>query len=192
MRSGRIFCCAQLGCRWRASGISLLEVIVVVAIVGIISMISFPNIQDWLAKRRLQSEYLTLNAKLEYLRLKARTLPGTATLRCTGNRVTTEVRFANNTLAESDPPTGGPISLLQYPAQVLVTPCANDTINFNRDGTASGTREFSLVYAGDNPAAPRYGAYGLALSSSTGFIRKYRCSPGAVCPPKVNTWPEAE
>ena len=75
---------------------------------------------------------------------------------------------------------------------MLVTPCANNTINFKPDGTASGTREFSLVYAGDNPAAPRYGAYGLALSSSTGFILKYRCSPGAVCPSKVNTWPEAE
>ena len=178
--------------RWRASGISLLEIIVVIAIVGIISAISFPNIQDWLAKRRLQSEYLTLTAKLEYLRLKARTLPGTATLRCAGNRVTTEVRLANNTVVESDPPAGGPTSLLQYPTQVLVSPCANETITFASNGTASGTSEFSLVYAGDNLAAPRYGAYGLALSSSTGFIRKYRCPPGASCPLKVSARPEAE
>ncbi len=189
MKSRRTSCRAQLACRWRASGISLLEIIVVIAIVGIISAISFPNIQDWLAKRRLQSEYLTLTAKLEYLRLKARTLPGTATLTCTNNRVTTVVRLANNTVVESDPPAGGPTSLLQYPTpptQVLVSPCANDTITFNRDGAASGTREFSLVYAGDNLAAPRYGAYRLTLSGSTGFIRKYRLSPGA------SQWLEAE
>ena len=172
--------------RWRASGISLLEIIVVIAIVGVISAISFPNIQDWLAKRRLQSEYLTLTAKLEYLRLKARTPPGTASLTCTNNRVTTVVRLANNTVVESDPPAGGPTSLLQYPTQVLVSPCANDTITFNRDGATSGTREFSLVYAGDNLAAPRYGAYRLTLSGSTGFIRKYRLSPGA------SQWLEAE
>lgn len=157
----------------------MLEIIVVVAIIGIVSAMTFPNIQEWLAKRRLQADYQTLVAKMQYLRLKARTLPGSSRLQCTGNQVSATVNDANNALLESDPPAGSPASsLLHHPAQVLLTPCSASSISFASDGSTSGTREFFLHHSGD-PAGARYGAYRLTLSGSTGFIRTYRLSPGA-------------
>lgn len=166
-------------------GFTLLELMVVIAIIGVVSAMTLPNIGDWLAKRRLQSEYHTLTAKMETLRLKARTLPGTARLQCANGRVTTEIRLASGQLIESDPPVGSNTSLLQYPAQVLLTPCNGDVISFASDGATSGTRQFDLYYAGDSLGA-RYGAYRLNLSGTTGFIRRYRLSPGA------SAWLETE
>jgi len=157
----------------------MLEIIVVVAIIGIVSAMTFPSVQEWLAKRRLQTDYQTLVAKMQYLRLKARTLPGSSRLQCTGNRVSATVNDANNALLESDPPAGSTAtSILHYPVQVLVTPCNGSSISFASDGSTSGTRQFYLYYSGD-PVGARYGAYRLDLSGSTGFIRTYRLSPGA-------------
>ena len=63
-------------------GVTFLEIVVVIAVLMITSALVAPSIQDWRQKRALEADFHAVLAQIDYLKVRARTLNGTATLRC--------------------------------------------------------------------------------------------------------------
>lgn len=63
-------------------GVSLLEIIVVIALIGIVVGLVKPNLNSWKANATVKSDFNQLVASIEYLKSKARAVNGTAVLIC--------------------------------------------------------------------------------------------------------------
>lgn len=63
-------------------GVSLLEVILVIALIGIVVGFVRPNLNNWKANATVKSDFEQLVATLDYLKSKVRSVGGTATLSC--------------------------------------------------------------------------------------------------------------
>ena len=62
-------------------GVTFLEIIVVVAILMIVTSLVSPGIGDWRQRQALDSDFYAVLSKIEYLKIRARVLIGTAVLR---------------------------------------------------------------------------------------------------------------
>lgn len=172
-------------------GITMIEILVVIAIIGAVSAMAFPAFSSWLAKRRLAADFGALMALTQQLQIKAQSQAGTARLVCDNNQLSGQVSRVNAT-----PPcqglvtafSGGNITAdltegLPNRGKVQVGPCSGPGVPllvFHADGSVcragASLMPITLTYAGDSTMSN--GAYRLTVSSATGFMTRQRYIPG--------------
>ena len=174
-------------------GATFLEVIVVIAILMVVTSLVSPNITDWRQKRALESDFQAVSAQIDYLKTRARTINGTATLNCASNSGTGKVL----TYQVSSNPQSTLASLSANFLSGLVEDPALKDANFNivsgntqiTSTICNGLRGIFLstgqsgLEGGNGPieiviepttGRGKYGAYRLFLNQHTGFIQKYK------------------
>ena len=174
-------------------GVTFLEVIVVIGILMIATSLVSPAIGDWRQKRALESDFHAILSQIDYLKTRARTVNGTATLNCqgrtgSGSGVTYQIssaaqntvlsignNFANNLV--EDPSAKEPsFNILSGKSQVVSTICSGLRGIFISTGQAGMEGSGSAIDVEINPIANKnkYGAYRVLLNQSTGFIQKFK------------------
>ena len=146
------------------SGISLLEIIIVIAIVGIAAAIAVPNVQNWAQSRTINNDLASIQQVIEFSRSQS-SAQGRAFYIIGPTSGTLNVHYAedNNLLAC---PNASTVKASQYPSGIIpdstvltkhgngtpgtagVYSGTNQTICFFPDGTSSGGG-FQLAYKGD-------------------------------------------
>ena len=176
-------------------GVTFLEIIVVVAILMIVTSLVSPGIGDWRQRQALDSDFYAVLSKIEYLKIRARVLNGTAVLRCQpigkGSALTYQVfdkpqtdfsvpTTATATLLE-DPSQANPtFNILSGRTKINSTICAGNEGVFLSSGQSSlkgGSGQIELLI---EPLAgkEKFGSYDVFVRPSTGFIEKYKCIGG--------------
>lgn len=85
------------------TGASFLEIIVVVALLAIMATFVVPAVGSWSGKAKVEADYHSILAQIEYLKTRVRMLNGTALLKCKNNSVliyqlSTNYQTSNNSL----------------------------------------------------------------------------------------------
>ena len=146
------------------SGISLLEIIIVIAIVGIAAAIAVPNVQNWAQSRTINNDLASIQQVIEFSRSQS-SAQGRVFYIIGPTGGTLNVRYATgNNLLEC--PSWSTVKSMQYPGGIIpdstvltkhgdgtpgtagVYNGTNTTICFFPDGTSSGGG-FQLAYKGD-------------------------------------------
>lgn len=187
-------------------GVTFLEIVVVIAILMITSALVAPSIQDWRQKRALESDYLAVLAQIDYLKLRSRTLNGTALLICQGEgsvgsslsyQVSTNSQIATNSVAGGYVPAIVEDPLINNPDFNVLsgkTKVVSNLCNAGMRGIFIASGQTGIEGSGaqiDIKIGPQSNNTGLKdyrvlVNQSTGFIQKYR---GSIAD---NTWAEVE
>ena len=174
-------------------GVTFLEVIIVIAILMIVSSLVSPSITDWRQKRALEADFHATASQVDYLKTRARTINGTATLTCVSNTGTGKVLtyqvssnsqsdvsglssgFSQNLL--EDPLLKDPaFNILSGQTQVVSALCnglRGIFLSSGQSGLEGGNGAIDLAI---EPIAgkAKYGAYRVLLNQHTGFLQKFK------------------
>ena len=187
-------------------GVTFLEIVVVIAILMITSALVAPSIQEWRQKRALESDYLAVLAQIDYLKLRTRTLNGTALLICQGQggvgsslsyQVSMNPQIATNSVLGGyaaaiveDPLVNNPsFNVLSGKTKVVSNICNSGTRGiFIATGQTGVEGSGAQIDVKIGPQITNSGLkdYRVLVNQSTGFIQKYR---GSITD---NTWTEIE
>ena len=163
-------------------GVTFLEIVVVIAILMITSALVAPSIQDWRQKRALESDFQAVLAKIDYLKIRARTLNGSARLSCSnagGGSVLTYKVSDNSDLIVEDPSTRAEgYNLLSGKTLIISTICNNSPAIFSSDGRVAGGLDIILKPLSGSAATL---GYRLVISPTTAFVQKYKCNDSLTC-----------
>lgn len=174
-------------------GVTFLEVIVVVAILMIVSSLVSPNIQDWRQKRALESDFHALLAQIDYLKIRARILNGTAILSCASSsgrgtvisyQVSTSPQSSVDDLAdgfasgvvENPSAKAANYNLLSGKNIVSSDICKGTPAIFTASGRigVQGAGQPLVIEIEPQSDKAKMGAFMIVINSVTGFIQKYK------------------
>lgn len=174
-------------------GVTFLEVIVVIAILMIATSLVSPSIGDWRQKRALESDFHAILSQIDYLKTRARTINGTATLNCqsstgSGTSMTYQVSSAaqnsvlsignnfSNNLVENPSSKDPAFNILSGKSKVISAICGGLRGIFISTGQTGMEGSGSAIDIEVDPIANKnkYGAYRILLNQSTGFIQKFK------------------
>ena len=174
-------------------GITFFEVIIVIAILMIATTLVSPSIGNWRQKRALESDFQAVLSEIDYLKTRARTINGTATLICqsatgTGTGLTYQIsnapqngvvsvgsNFSSNVL--EDPTAKDPaFNVLSGKSQIVSTICSGSRAIFIASGQAGMEGGGGAIDIEIDPLTNKasLGAYRVLLNQSTGFIQKFK------------------
>lgn len=176
-------------------GVTFLEVIVVIAILMIVTSLVSPSLGDWRQRQALESDFYAALSKIEYLKIRARVLNGTAVLSCPtsskGNLLTYQIfnkpqesfsiPSASGLVAIEDPSKVDPtFNVLSGRTKINSLMCEGNEGVFLASGQSSmkggiGRIEL-LIEPIDNKQ--KLGSYQIFVHPTTGFIEKYKCISG--------------
>lgn len=174
-------------------GVTFLEVIVVIAILMIATSLVSPSIGDWRQKRALESDFHAILSQIDYLKTRARTINGTATLNCqsstgSGTSLTYQVSSAaqnsvlsignnfSSNLVENPSSKDPAFNILSGKSKVISAICGGLRGIFIPTGQTGMEGSGSAIDIEVDPITnkSKYGAYRVLLNQSTGFIQKFK------------------
>lgn len=173
-------------------GVTFLEIVVVIAILMITSALVAPSIQDWRQKRALESDFMAVLAQIDYLKLRARTLNGTATLNCQstsgrGNVLTYQVSknpqisiselaggFVSN-LVENPSEKSPAFNLISGKTTVVSDICNASSAIITAAGQVGveGNGQTLIIELEPQAGKTIIGGFKIMVNPLTGFIQKY-------------------
>lgn len=174
-------------------GVTFLEIVVVIAILMITSALVMPSINDWRQKRALESDFHAVLATIDYLKVRARTLNGTATLNCQstsgrGNVLSYQVS-TNPQLSISSLEAGFASNLVENPSEksvdynllsgksVAVSDICNGSaaiITGSGQVGVMGNGQTLTIDLEPQSGKTTLGAFKVLVNPLTGFIQKYK------------------
>ncbi len=174
-------------------GVTFLEVVVVIAILMIATALVSPSIGDWRQKRALESDFYAVLSQIDYLKTRARTVNGTATLICqsttgigTGlsyqvsnapqNGVTSIGNSFSSNLLEDPTAKNSSFNILSGRSQIISTICTGLRGIFISTGQSGVEGSGAAIDIEIDPivSKSKFGAYRVLLNQSTGFIQKFK------------------
>lgn len=174
-------------------GVTFLEVIVVVAILLIVTSLVSPNIQDWRQKKALESDFYAVLAQIDYLKTRARTLNGTATLTCASNsgrgsvlgyQVSTNPQSSVTDLAsgfvanvvENPSAKAAEYNLLSGKTIIVSDICNGSPAIVTASGQVGveGNGQTLVIEVESPSGKTQLGAYRIVVNAVTGFVQKYK------------------
>lgn len=170
-------------------GVSLLEIIVVIALIGIVVGLVKPNLNSWKANATVKSDFNQLVATIEYLKSKARSINGTAVLVCNKSAKTMSYAISSTVYSSlSTVPAAftGSETVESTGANVLsgkTTPSSSTSFcNSALRGLFLGNGQVGLEGGGPqldvemnfNNDKVNYDAYRVVIYQTTGFLQKQR------------------
>ena len=186
-------------------GVTFLEVVVVIAILMIVTSLVSPSIGDWRQKRALESDFQAVLSQIDYLKTRARTINGTATLVCqsstgSGTGLTYQIssapqngvisvgsNFSNNVL-EDPTAKNSTFNILSGKSQIISIICSGVRGIFIATGQSGVEGSGAAIDIEIDPAVnqSKFGAYRVLLNQSTGFIQKFKLNTA------TNAWVELD
>ena len=174
-------------------GVTFLEVIIVIAILMIVTALVSPSVTDWRQKRALESDYYAVLSQVDYLKIRARTINGTAVLTCASNSgvgkvltyqvsskpqsdvVSLSTGFTSNLV--EDPVAKEPsFNIISNQSQIVSSICnglRGIFLSSGQSGLEGGNSPIDITI---EPVAgkAKFGAYRVLLNQSTGFIQRFK------------------
>jgi Tfp pilus assembly protein FimT len=171
-------------------GASFLELLVVIALLGIMSGLMMPAINSWTIRSRIEGDYRSTLAQIEYLKTRVRVLNGTAVLICNNNskltyKVSTNYQSSNNivdanfdsSVAEDPLIKAQDFNVLSGKTNLVSKICDGHRGILASSGSSGveGTQpteniEIELNYNNDHLMYP---AYLIKLDQSTSFVQRF-------------------
>lgn len=179
----------------KQTGVSFLEVVVVVAILMIVSSFLAPSITDWRQKRALESDFAALLSQMDYLKTRTRTVNGTSLIVCPSTNGSSSVltyqvssnaqnstslvstNFAPNVI-EDPVATNAQFNILSGKTKVVSSLCnglRGILIATGQSGLEGGNGAIDVVVQNASSQSAISG-YRILLNQSTGFIQKYKAN----------------
>lgn len=174
-------------------GVTFLEIVVVTAVLMITSALVAPSIQDWRQKRALEADFQAVLAQVDYLKVRSRTLNGTATLSCQsttgrGNvltyQVSTNPQLSVNDLAagflpkvvENPSATASEYNLLSGKSVVVSDICNGTSAIITAAGQVGvqGNGQALIIELEPQAGKTTMGGFKIMVNPLTGFIQKYK------------------
>lgn len=163
-------------------GVTFLEIVVVIAILAITSALVAPSIQDWRQKRALESDFQAVLSQIDYLKIRARTLNGSASLSCSNagssSLLTYKVSDSNGVVVEDPSAKTAGFNLLSGKTVLTSSICNSSPAIFSSSGRVAGGLDIILKPLSGSTAT--FG-YRLVLSPTTAFVQKYKCKDNTSC-----------
>lgn len=170
-------------------GVTFLEIVVVIAIMMITSALVAPSIQNWRQKRALESDFHAVLAQIDYLRVRVRTLNGTARLSClsrsgNGDVLTYQVLDNSGQVVEDPTAKSASYNVLSGKTVLISTICSNNSpAVFSSAGVVAGGLDIIFKPLSGSTAIP---GYRFALTPTTGFVQKYKCTDSTNCDSEID------
>ncbi|WP_114689376.1 Tfp pilus assembly protein FimT/FimU [Polynucleobacter necessarius] len=100
-------------------GVTFLEVIVVIEILMIVTSLVSPSLGDWRQRQALEADFYAALSKVEYLKIRARVLNGTAVLSCQtiGNGNALSYQIFNKSQSDFSLPSTPSAAVVEDPKQ---------------------------------------------------------------------------
>jgi len=169
------------------SGVSFLEVIIVIALLGVMSTFVIPAIGSWTAKAKVESDFRSTLSQVETLKTRVRLVNGTALLKCINHNVlsyqlSTNYQSSNNLVDSNfskyivDDPlvNNSKFNILSGKTNLVSTICEGARGIFNANGYSgiegSGNIDIEINYKNDRNTYP---AYRILVNQSTSFVQRF-------------------
>jgi|GEM_PF-2680894 len=168
-------------------GVSLLEVILVIALIGIVVGFVRPNLNNWRANATVKSDFDQLVATIDYLKSKVRSVGGTATLACNGstNSLSYNVSstaygsvssvpsaFSASEIVESS--SSNILSGMSKPVSAICSSALRGVFLGNGQVALEGGAGQLIIELNVNNDKVNYSAFKVIVYQTTGFLQKQR------------------
>lgn len=169
------------------SGVSFLEVIVVVALLGVMGTFIIPSIGSWSAKAKVEADYRSVLAQIENLKTRVRLINGTALLSCKNHNIlsyqlSTNNQSTNNVIDTNfskylveDPLTSNPNFNIVSGKTYLSSPLCEGARGIFIPNAYSGIEgggdiDIEINFKNDRN---NYPAYRILVNQSTSFVQRF-------------------
>jgi type II secretory pathway pseudopilin PulG len=171
----------------RERGASFLELIVVIALLGVMGTFIVPSIGSWSAKAKVEADYQSTLAQIEYLKTRVRLVNGTAILKCSNHSIlsyqlSTNVQVSNSVLDSNftafiveDPLTQNPnFNIVSGKSNIVSAICNGSRGIFLASAYSGieggGSIDIEINYKNDRV---NYPAYRILVNQSTSFVQRF-------------------